>query len=45
MTDRCIDRLTAGFAAQGRLYIADGHHRTAAAERIGTERAGGQPRP
>ena len=39
-----IDRLTAGFEAQGRLYIADGHHRTAAAERIGAARAAANPR-
>ncbi|MGB5830907.1 MAG: DUF1015 domain-containing protein [Thiohalocapsa sp.] len=33
-----IDRLTAGFEAQQRLYIADGHHRTAAAARIADTR-------
>ncbi|WP_295454294.1 DUF1015 domain-containing protein [uncultured Thiodictyon sp.] len=38
-----IDRLTAGFDAQERLYIADGHHRTAAAERIGAARAAVNP--
>lgn len=38
-----IDRLTAGFEAQGRLYIADGHHRTAAAERIGAARTAANP--
>jgi uncharacterized protein (DUF1015 family) len=38
-----IDRLTAAFEAQGRLYIADGHHRTAAAERIGAARAAANP--
>ena len=38
-----IDRLTAGFEAQTRLYIADGHHRTAAAERIGTARQAANP--
>lgn len=38
-----IERLTAGFEAQGRLYIADGHHRTAAAERIGAARQAANP--
>jgi len=38
-----IDRLTAGFEAQERLYIADGHHRTAAAERIGAARQAANP--
>ncbi|WP_295587653.1 DUF1015 domain-containing protein [uncultured Lamprocystis sp.] len=38
-----IDRLTAGFETQERLYIADGHHRTAAAERIGTARQAANP--
>jgi uncharacterized protein (DUF1015 family) len=38
-----IERLTAGFEAQGRLYIADGHHRTAAAERTGAARAASNP--
>lgn len=38
-----IDRLTAGFEAQERLYIADGHHRTAAAERIAAARQTANP--
>ena len=38
-----IDRLTAGFEAQGRLYIADGHHRTAAAARICAARQAANP--
>jgi len=38
-----IDRLTAGFEAQERLYIADGHHRTAAAERIRAARQAANP--
>ncbi|WP_295460935.1 DUF1015 domain-containing protein, partial [uncultured Thiodictyon sp.] len=38
-----IDRLTAGFDAQERLYIADGHHRTSAAERIGAARQAANP--
>jgi uncharacterized protein (DUF1015 family) len=38
-----IDRLTAGFEAQERLYVADGHHRTAAAERIGAARQAANP--
>ena len=38
-----IERLTAGFAAQRRLYIADGHHRTAAAARIGAARQAANP--
>lgn len=38
-----IDLLTAGFEVQQRLYIADGHHRTAAAKRIGTARQAANP--
>jgi uncharacterized protein (DUF1015 family) len=38
-----IERLTAGFEAQRRLYIADGHHRTAAAARIGAARQAANP--
>jgi uncharacterized protein (DUF1015 family) len=36
-----IDRLTAGFARLPALYIADGHHRSAAAARISAARNGG----
>jgi uncharacterized protein (DUF1015 family) len=35
-----IDGLTAGFAAIRRLYVADGHHRSAAAARLHELRAG-----
>jgi len=36
--DRTIARITACFAAMPALYIADGHHRTAAAALVGNER-------
>ena len=36
--DRTIARITAIFAAMPSLYIADGHHRTAAAALVGNER-------
>ncbi|MBQ7163440.1 MAG: DUF1015 domain-containing protein [Bacteroidales bacterium] len=36
--DRTIARITACFAAMPSLYIADGHHRTAAAALVGNER-------
>ncbi len=34
-----IQKITEGFAAIPYLYVADGHHRTAAAARVGEERA------
>ncbi len=34
-----IQKITDGFAAIPYLYVADGHHRTAAAARVGEERA------
>lgn len=36
--DRAIDRLTQAFERVERLYIADGHHRTAAAARVAAAR-------
>ncbi|MDR0511148.1 MAG: DUF1015 domain-containing protein, partial [Rikenellaceae bacterium] len=36
--DKLIDEITAIFASIPALYIADGHHRTAAAARVGEER-------
>jgi uncharacterized protein (DUF1015 family) len=41
--DRDIATITAGFAALPALYIADGHHRTAAAARVGAEKAAADP--
>lgn len=38
-----IDEITALFAAMPALYIADGHHRTAAAALVGVERAKSNP--
>ena len=38
-----IEKITAGFAAIPYLYVADGHHRTAAAARVGQERAQQNP--
>ena len=38
-----IDRLTAGFERLGVIYIADGHHRSAAASRVAAERKAGNP--
>jgi uncharacterized protein (DUF1015 family) len=35
-----IERITAAFAAMPALYIADGHHRSAAASRVATARRG-----
>ena len=37
--DEEISTVTAGFAALKGMYIADGHHRTAAAARVGAEKA------
>jgi uncharacterized protein (DUF1015 family) len=37
-----IDRLTAAFARLSALYIADGHHRSAAAARVSAARNGGR---
>jgi len=37
------DRITAAFAAMPALYIADGHHRTAAAALVGNEKARNNP--
>jgi uncharacterized protein (DUF1015 family) len=39
-----IDRFTAQFDAMPALYIADGHHRTAAASRVAATRRAGRPR-
>jgi uncharacterized protein (DUF1015 family) len=41
--DADIDIITRGFAALPALYIADGHHRTAAAARVGAEKAAADP--
>jgi uncharacterized protein (DUF1015 family) len=41
--DQDIETVTRGFAALPALYIADGHHRTAAAARVGAERAAADP--
>lgn len=38
-----IARITQGFAALPAMYIADGHHRTAAAARVGEEKAQNDP--
>lgn len=38
-----IEKVTAGFDALPALYIADGHHRTAAAARVGEEKAKNDP--
>ncbi len=38
-----IEAVTAGFAALDGMYIADGHHRTAAAARVGAEKAAADP--
>jgi uncharacterized protein (DUF1015 family) len=38
-----IEQITRGFAALPALYIADGHHRTAAAARVGAEKAKNDP--
>jgi uncharacterized protein (DUF1015 family) len=38
-----IEQITQGFAALPALYIADGHHRTAAAARVGAEKAKNDP--
>lgn len=41
--EEMIQKVTAGFAALPALYVADGHHRTAAAARVGEERAKQNP--
>ncbi|MBR2961462.1 MAG: DUF1015 domain-containing protein [Alistipes sp.] len=41
--DEDIARLTAAFAEVEALYVADGHHRTAAAARVGAERKAANP--
>ena len=41
--DADIQAVTDGFAALPALYIADGHHRTAAAARVGEEKAKNDP--
>jgi uncharacterized protein (DUF1015 family) len=41
--DADIETITRGFAALPALYIADGHHRTAAAARVGAEKAAADP--
>jgi len=38
-----VDRITAGFERLGVIYIADGHHRSAAASRVAAERKSGNP--
>ena len=38
-----IQRVTSAFAAIPELYIADGHHRTAAAALVGAEKARNNP--
>ena len=38
--DALIDRITGAFHAMEALYIADGHHRSAAASRVAANRAG-----
>ena len=40
---RQIDAITAAFDAMPCLYIADGHHRSAAASRVAAARKGGNP--
>ena len=39
-----IDRLTRAFDGMPALYIADGHHRSAAASRVAASRRGGNPK-
>jgi uncharacterized protein (DUF1015 family) len=39
-----VDKLTQAFNAMERLYIADGHHRSAAAARVATARRANNPR-
>lgn len=41
--DEDIARLTAAFGSIEALYVADGHHRTAAAARVGAERKAANP--
>jgi uncharacterized protein (DUF1015 family) len=41
--DAVIDSLVKEFAGIGPLYVADGHHRSAAAARVGDERARANP--
>lgn len=41
--DAMIDRITKEFAGIPNLYIADGHHRSAAAALVGAEKAAGNP--
>jgi len=43
--DERIARLTAAFDAMGALYIADGHHRTAAASRVAASRRAAASQP
>ncbi len=38
-----IEQITASFDAMPALYIADGHHRSAAASRVAAKRGAGQP--
>ena len=38
-----IQAITRGFSAVDAFYVADGHHRTAAAARVGAERRAGNP--
>lgn len=38
-----IQAITMGFSAVDAFYVADGHHRTAAAARVGAERRAGNP--
>ncbi len=37
-----INQFSAGFDAMDAIYIADGHHRSAAASRVATKKAGGE---
>ena len=37
-----IDKLSAGFDAMDAIYIADGHHRSAAASRVAASKGGGE---
>jgi uncharacterized protein (DUF1015 family) len=41
--DSLINRITEIFAQQPALYVADGHHRTAAAARVGMEKKSNNP--
>lgn len=41
--DAVINRITEIFAEQPALYVADGHHRTAAAARVGQEKKANNP--